>query len=423
MKDDKKNLTKDAWEMPDDEFEKYLADSETADPIHTKRKAEEVEEDYEEELTEETQDPKEVDTKEEEAPEEEAGQEDKEEQQEKEETQVAEGKEVTEEQGEPDQKLQENEKIPGISRKLEEPVILKRKGMEYPVEDLDHLTRLAEQGLDYSLKMKDMKEAREKLRLYEDTFGFTPESLAQIKENPKEFARWLVDQFKIDPFDIETSEENPAPQYQRTSADTATQKMNEIFSIVNSLPESETYGKTDTQRILNEYLDKSVKGEYNNSGVVMRALLEDMPPGLSAGFLVQPAAMQALIEDAESGVYAKVYGTMLSRAERLNRSFELMNPQTFATEYTKIKQELYGGKQPGGTAQVPQAEQRQSPPLQNEQRLTVNPGQQETASVKQRLMSDFNDRRAGAKPVSSGKKTPVDYWSDDEAFEKEIEET
>ena len=187
-------------------------------------------------------------------------------------------------------------------------------GKEIELTD-EELTKLAQQGFDYTFKTQAISKYKKKFEELEKS-GINDEDLqilTKIKQGDKEALAYLMKQQEIDPFDVSVIE-NPNPTLQKSS--------NEIVISEEVKPLMEQVSSNT------ELLGKLQQAESY------------LPDAVIKGMAQSPELFYGVVSEVESGTFDEVMPQLqkqLSGMSNLDREYVMQNPNQFANLYMSVK--------------------------------------------------------------------------------------
>lgn len=193
--------------------------------------------------------------------------------------------EEVEEESTVEEDLSESEEIVPGENKLDnlfsEPIILKDRKLEIPVNNMDELISLAQKGLNYTQKTQQLSSQKNTVDyLGKHNINMEDlEALAAIKNGDKEAIGYLAKNNKIDIYDVDsTATFNPSDNvkyYEPTDVDLVAQ----------DILQNEQVSQQITEWVSNDVLPNEFLGLLRTDARALQAFAEDVDSGIAQRIL------------------------------------------------------------------------------------------------------------------------------------------
>ena len=173
--------------------------------------------------------------------------------------------------------------------KLEKPVKIKARGMEIDINDPKELVQLAHKGFDYFKKTQELAQWRKDIEVLNKGQISTEELqlLADLKAGSKEAAAALLNQYGVDPLDLEP-EQAAGYQPNQYYTDTPTE-VDQVIEVIKSDPEWAAQMSEVTAHVPDDFLQT-----IGSDATMLSRFAEHVKTGLAQQIIPEAMKLQAL---------------------------------------------------------------------------------------------------------------------------------
>ena len=173
--------------------------------------------------------------------------------------------------------------------KLEKPVKIKARGMEIDINDPKELVQLAHKGFDYFKKTQELAQWRKDIEVLNKGQISTEELqlLADLKAGNKEAAAALLNQYGVDPLDLEPEQAvgyRPNQYY----TDTPTE-VDQVIEVIKSDPDWASAMSEVTAHVPDDFLET-----VGSDATMLSRFAEHVKTGLAQQIIPEAMKLQAL---------------------------------------------------------------------------------------------------------------------------------